>query len=65
MDFKVFLSDDALSDLERIVAYIAPHNLVAAERLRKPVSPAHEGLLFVRGSIGVLVGQRKPTFRLR
>jgi plasmid stabilization system protein ParE len=33
MDFKVFLSDVALSDLERIVAYIAPHNLVAAEQL--------------------------------
>lgn len=33
MDFQVFLSDDALSDLERIVAYIAPHNPVAAERL--------------------------------
>ena len=33
MDFKVFLSDDALNDLERIVAYIAPHNSVAAEQL--------------------------------
>ncbi|MBM3821674.1 MAG: type II toxin-antitoxin system RelE/ParE family toxin [Verrucomicrobia bacterium] len=33
MDFKIFLSDDALSDLERIVAYIAPHNPVAAERI--------------------------------
>jgi toxin ParE1/3/4 len=33
MDFKVFLSDDALSDLERIVAYIAPHNPIAAARL--------------------------------
>ena len=33
MDFKVFLSNDALSDLERIVAYIASHNPVAAERL--------------------------------
>ena len=33
MDFQVFLSDQALSDLERIVAYIAPHNPVAAERL--------------------------------
>ncbi len=33
MDFKVFLSDDAVSDLERIVAYIAPHNPVAAERM--------------------------------
>jgi plasmid stabilization system protein ParE len=33
MDFKVFLSDVALSDLERIVAYIAPHNPVAAGQL--------------------------------
>jgi len=33
MDFKVFLSDDALSDLERIVAYIAPHKPVAADRI--------------------------------
>jgi plasmid stabilization system protein ParE len=33
MDFKVFLSDDALNDLERIVAYIAPHNPVAAEQM--------------------------------
>jgi toxin ParE1/3/4 len=33
MDFKVFLSPEALSDLESIVAYIAPHNPGAAERL--------------------------------
>ncbi|MGA2854225.1 MAG: type II toxin-antitoxin system RelE/ParE family toxin [Verrucomicrobiota bacterium] len=33
MDFKVFLSDEALSDLERLVAYIAPHNPAAAGRL--------------------------------
>ena len=33
MDFKVFLSGDALSDLERIVAYIAPHNPAAAKRM--------------------------------
>jgi plasmid stabilization system protein ParE len=33
MDFKIFLSKDALSDLERIVAYIAPHNPAAAERM--------------------------------
>jgi plasmid stabilization system protein ParE len=32
MDFKIFLSSDALNDLERIVAYIAPHNPAAAER---------------------------------
>jgi plasmid stabilization system protein ParE len=33
MDFKVLLSGDALSDVERIVAYIAPHNPVAAEQM--------------------------------
>ena len=33
MDFKVFLSEEALSDLEQIVAYIAPHNFVAAEQM--------------------------------
>ena len=33
MDFKVFLSDDALSDLERIVTYIARQNAVAAGQI--------------------------------
>ena len=33
MDFKVYLSHEALSDLERIVAYIAPGDPIAAERL--------------------------------
>jgi toxin ParE1/3/4 len=33
MDFKVFLSDDALSDLERIVTYIALHNAAAARQM--------------------------------
>ena len=33
MDFQVFLSNDALSDLGSIVAYIAPHNALAAERM--------------------------------
>jgi plasmid stabilization system protein ParE len=33
MDFQVFLSGDALNDLERVVGYIAPHNAAAAERL--------------------------------
>ncbi len=32
MDFKVLLSPEALSDLEGIVAYIAPHDAGAAER---------------------------------
>lgn len=33
MGFKVFLSDEALSDLERIVAYIAFDNPEAAQRV--------------------------------
>jgi plasmid stabilization system protein ParE len=33
MDFKIFLSEVALNDLERIIAYIAPHNPIAAEQL--------------------------------
>jgi plasmid stabilization system protein ParE len=33
MDFKVFLSEVALNDLERIVVYIAPLNPIAAEQL--------------------------------
>jgi toxin ParE1/3/4 len=33
VDYKVFLSVDALSDLERIVTYIARHNAVAAEQM--------------------------------
>ena len=33
MDFKVFLSSDALSDLERIVAYIALDDVGAAKRM--------------------------------
>lgn len=33
MDFKVFLSSDALIDLERIVAYIALDDVAAAERM--------------------------------
>jgi toxin ParE1/3/4 len=32
MDFKVFLSSDALSDLEQIVGYIALDDVIAAER---------------------------------
>ena len=33
MDVKVFLSSDALNDLERIVAYIAVDDVAAAERM--------------------------------
>jgi toxin ParE1/3/4 len=33
MDFKVFLSPNALNDLDRIVAYVALDNALAAERM--------------------------------
>lgn len=33
MDFKIFVSREALGDLERIVAYIALRNHSAAERM--------------------------------
>jgi plasmid stabilization system protein ParE len=33
MDFNVFLSGDALSDLQRIVTCIAPHNAAAAAQM--------------------------------
>ena len=33
MDFKIFLSPEAVGDLEQIVAFIAPHNPPAAERM--------------------------------
>lgn len=33
MDFKVFLSEEALSDLEQVIAYIAPHDPDAAARM--------------------------------
>jgi plasmid stabilization system protein ParE len=58
MDYKVFLSDDALSDLERIVAYVTPHNALAAERL------GHQ-LLDVAFSLRTLPerGRMVPEFR--
>jgi toxin ParE1/3/4 len=58
MGFQVFLSKDALSDLERIVAYIAPHNPRAAERLG-------DELLDVALSLGKLPGRGRvvPEFR--
>ena len=58
MDFKVFLSDVALGDLERIVAYIAPHNPVAAEQLGNQ-------LLDVALSLHTFPerGRRVPEFR--
>ncbi len=58
MGFQVFLSKDALSDLERIVAYIAPRNPDAAQRLG-------DELLDVAFSLGNMPGRGRtvPEFR--
>jgi len=58
MDFKVFLSGDALNDLERIAAYIAPHNPAAAEGLGNQLLDAASSLhTFWEG------GHTVPEFR--
>ncbi len=59
MDFKVFLSSEALRDLELIVAYIAPQNADAAERMGNR-------LLDVALSLNALPerGRVVPEFRL-
>ncbi len=58
MDFKVFLSDEALSDLERIVSYIALGNPESAERMGNQ-------LLDAALSLGTLPqrGRVVPEFR--
>jgi toxin ParE1/3/4 len=58
MDLPVFLAKDALGDLERIVAYIAPHNAEAAQRIG-------DELLDMAFSLGNLPrrGRVVPEFR--
>jgi len=38
MDFKIFLSNEALNDLEGIVLYIAPQNPGAGRANRQPIT---------------------------
>jgi plasmid stabilization system protein ParE len=63
MDFKVFLSDDALSDLERILAYIAPHNAIAAGRLGNQLLDAALSLRTLPERGRVVPEFRRPELR--
>ena len=63
MDFKVFLSDDALNDLERIVAYIAPHNPFAAERMGNELLDAALSLKTLPERGRVVPEFRRPELR--
>jgi plasmid stabilization system protein ParE len=63
MGFQVFLSKDALSDLERIVAYIAPHNPVAARRLGDDLLDAAFSLSNMPGRGRMVPEFRRPELR--
>lgn len=63
MDFQVFLSDLALSDLERIVAYIAPQNPVAAERMGNQLLDAAVSLRTLPERGRVVPEFRRPELR--
>lgn len=63
MDFKVFLSREALSDLERIVAYIAPHNPAAAERMGNQLLDAAQSLSNLPERGRVVPEFRRPDLR--
>ena len=59
MDFKVFLSNEALSDLEGIIAHIAIHNPDAAGRMGNQLLDAALSL-----STFVYRGRIVPEFRV-
>jgi len=63
MGFQVFLSKDALSDLERIVAYIAPHNPHAAQRLGDDLLDAAFSLSSLPGRGRMVPEFRRPELR--
>jgi plasmid stabilization system protein ParE len=63
MDFKVFLSADALSDLELIVVYIALHNAVAAERMGNQLLDAALSLCALPERGRVVPEFRRPELR--
>jgi len=63
MDFQVFISNDALSDLEWIVAYVAPHNARAAERLGNQLLDAAWSLRTPPERGRTVPEIRRPEFR--
>jgi len=63
MDFKVFLSSNALSDLERIVAYITLDNVVAAQRMGNQLLDAAFSLATFPERGRVVPEFRRPQLR--
>jgi len=63
MGFKVFLSDEALTDLERIVAYIAFDNPEAAQRMGDQLLDATETLAELTERGRVVPEFRRPEIR--
>jgi plasmid stabilization system protein ParE len=63
MDFKVFLSSDALSDLERIVAYIALEDVRASERMGNQLLDAALSLTTFPERGRVVPEFRRPELR--
>ena len=63
MDFKVFLSSAALSDLERIAAYITLENVVAAERMGNQLLDAALSLTTFPERGRVVPEFRRPELR--
>jgi plasmid stabilization system protein ParE len=63
MDFKVFLSSNALSDLERIVAYITLDNVVAAQRMGNQLLDAAFSLATFPERSRVVPEFRRPELR--
>lgn len=63
MDFKVFVSSEALSDLERIVAYIALDDVGAAERMGNHLLDAALSLTTLPERGRVVPEFRRPQLR--
>jgi plasmid stabilization system protein ParE len=63
MDFKVFLSSNALSDLERIVAYIARVDVRASERMGNQLLDAALSLTTFPERGRVVPEFRRPELR--
>ena len=63
MDFKVFLSVQALSDLERIVAYIALDDVAAAKRMGNQLLDAALSLVTFPERGRVVPEFRRPDLR--
>jgi len=63
MDFKVYLSADALNDLERIVAYITLDDARAAERIGNQLLDAALSLTAFPGRGRIVPEFRRPQLR--